>query len=135
MMSEPSPAPARGLRCNLHDEPVPMDEVVLTLHFPRGSIPVRGGRCPVDGEEKIRAEDHARAQAQAHELGLFGLESTVQRKIGTTGTSAAVTIPPDLLARLGLKPGSVVEIGALGDSLVIRKAKKPQAPRSRRSSS
>lgn len=132
MMSAPSHARARGLRCNLHDHPVEMEEAVVTLHFPRGTLPVRGGRCPLDGEEKIRAEDHAQAQALAHELGLFGLESTVQRKIGTTGTSAAVTLPPDLLARLGAKPGTVVEIGALGDALVIRKAQRPRKRRTSR---
>jgi len=131
-MSGPSPARAKGLRCNLHDEPVPMEEAVIVLQFPRGTLPVKGGRCPLDGDEKMRAEDVAEAQRLAHELGLFGLESAVQRKIGTTGTSAAVTLPPDLLARLGAKPGTVVEIGALGDALVIRKA---QRPRKRRTSS
>jgi antitoxin component of MazEF toxin-antitoxin module len=44
-----------------------------------------------------------------------------------------VTLPPDLLARLGLKPGSVVEIGAAGEALVIRKAR-PQKPKRRRTS-
>ncbi len=124
MTSGQSPAPARGLRCNLHDEPVVMADAIVAVHFPRGTLPVRGGRCPLDGEEKIRAEDLARVETLAHELGLFGVENAVERKIGTTGTSASVTLPPELLARLGVKPGSSVEIGALGDALVIRKAKR-----------
>jgi predicted lysophospholipase L1 biosynthesis ABC-type transport system permease subunit len=110
-----------------------MEDAIVTLQFPGGTLPVRGGRCPIDGDEKIRGEDLVDAQALAHELGLYGLEGAVERKIGTTGTSASVTLPPDLLARLGLKPGSVVEIGAAGEALVIRKAR-PQKPKRRRTS-
>jgi len=47
----------------------------------------------------------------------------VKRTLLSLGNSTAVTLPPDLLERLGLRPGDTVEVEATEDGILIRPAK------------
>lgn len=98
-----------------------MQEVILRHHFPRGTLPVRGFRCAVCGEEKLTGDDVARLQATARALGLYGLENARVRKLVRTGGSLAVTLDPGLLREvLGqAKPGSPVRVGLQGRQIVV----------------
>lgn len=101
-----------------------MEEAILKVHFPIGSMPVRGYRCPVCGDERLLGAEAAKAQKAAHKLGLFGLEQTQLRKLLKTGNSVAVSLDPELVRDVlgGLEPGGTVRIGRLGNRIVIEAA-------------
>lgn len=107
--------------CREHVPATPMREVIVQTHFPLGTMPVRGFRCPVCGAEVLRLADSVKAEALARKLGLFGLEDVQVRTLQRTGTSTCVTLDPELLRRVmpRAKRGSKVRIGRQGSRIVI----------------
>lgn len=101
-----------------------MVPAILRLQLPVGSLPVKGMRCPVCGEEMISARDLADARAEAERLGLMGPRQTMRRKVTRNGTSTSVNLPPEMLSHIGAKAGSEVDVSLVGDSIVIRRAGK-----------
>lgn len=101
-----------------------MDEAVLKVHFPAGSLAARGFRCPACGDERLLASDAEAAQELAHRLGLYGVEDVQERKLLQTGNSIAVTLPPRLVEEVlgGAGPGDAVRVGRLGDRIVVEPA-------------
>lgn len=101
-----------------------MKEVILKVHFPLGTLPVRGFACQACGEEVFLGSDAAEAQDLAHRLGLFGLENKRSRKLRRTGNSLAVTLDSDLVKQV-LGPaaeGKSVFVGSQGKRIVIEAA-------------
>lgn len=96
-----------------------MRPTILQVHFPGGPLPVRGFKCPECGTEMIRAEDSVHARREAERLGLFGVRAATRRKVVRNGTSASVNLSPEMLATLGADVGDEVEVGILGDRIVI----------------
>lgn len=98
-----------------------MEEAVLKVHFPEGSLPARGLRCPVCGDERLLASDAKAAQDLAHRLGLYGVEQAERRKLLRTGNSTAVTLPPRLVREVlgGAGPGEAVRVGRQGGRIVV----------------
>lgn len=101
-----------------------MARAILAVHFPLGKLPALGWRCPACGEESFSAPTVAEAQATARKLGLFGIEHPRRRKLQRSGTSVVVTLDPTLLAEAlgGAVVGDEVEVGRLGDAIVVRRA-------------
>lgn len=101
-----------------------MEETLLKVHFPVGSLPARGYRCPICGDEQLLGSDAAAVQDLAHELGLYGLEDGSDRKLLRTGNSLAVTLPPSLVEEVlgGIGPGGEVRVGRVGDRIVVEPA-------------
>lgn len=98
-----------------------MVEALLKVHFPLGSIPARGFRCPACGDERLLGSDAEAAQTLARRLGLYGVEDAEERKLLRTGGSVAVTLPPRLLEEVldGAEPGDVVRVGRQGGRIVV----------------
>ena len=96
-----------------------MTPIVLQIHFAGGKIPVRGYKCPVCGEEMILGSDSIQAKRDAMRLGLSGVRAHTRRKIVRNGTSASVNLSPEMLTTLGVRVGDEVEVGILGDRVVI----------------
>lgn len=100
-----------------------MEEAVVEVRFPLGTLPCRGYRCPTCGREDVLGSDAGDLQELARRLGLFGPERRSRRKLMRTGGSIAVTLDPELLRSvLGhARAGAVVEVGLEGERIVIRK--------------
>lgn len=100
-----------------------MQPAILQMHFPRGRLPASGMRCAVCGEESLWAEQVDDVQKTARRLGLFGPERSDVRRLHRSGTSIVVSLDPALLAEAlgGAKAGDEVEVGRLGDAIVIRR--------------
>src|SRR5687767_352934 len=82
-------------KCRRHaPNVVVMRDAILRTHFPAGSLPVRGFRCDMCGDEVIAASDAQEAQDLARTLGLFGLQQAQTRKLRMTGNSLAVSLDP-----------------------------------------
>jgi hypothetical protein len=108
------------LECRRHDPPTPMREAVVPMHFPRGSLPVRGLRCGSCGHEIVAGPDAQEAWAMAGRLGLFEAEGGRPRKLQKHGNSTTVSLDPAFLRRHGIKAGDSVVVHDRGDELVIR---------------
>lgn len=100
-----------------------MSRALVDVQFPRGKIPVKGWRCPECGESVFSAQQADAAQRMARELGLFGPERASRRKLQRSGTSIVVTLDPALLEEAlgGASVGDEVEVGRLGDAIIIRR--------------
>lgn len=98
-----------------------MEEAILRVDFPLGSLPARGWRCPVCGEETLLLADAGEVQRLAQRLGLFGVQGRKRRKLLKTGGSLAVTLDPELLREvLGkARAGTYVQVGREGGRIVI----------------
>ncbi len=72
-----------------------MDEAILNIRYPKGTLPVRGFICPKCGYEVISFEDAKAASETAERLGLLEPEGTITRKITRSGGQLAVYIPKD----------------------------------------
>lgn len=99
-----------------------MTPVVLRLHLPGGSLPVKGLRCPVCAAEMIPARDLADARREAETLGLMGPRQVARRKVTRNGTSASVNLPPEMLREIGAAAGGEVDVALVGKTIVIRRA-------------
>ncbi|MHB8585588.1 MAG: AbrB/MazE/SpoVT family DNA-binding domain-containing protein [Thermoplasmatota archaeon] len=100
-----------------------MDPAVVKVHYPNGSLPVRGFRCPRnDGEERILGGDLAEANEVARTLGLYAAERTDERKLIQAGNSTAVTIPAEILSAVlgpGAHVGEKVNVSQIGKRIII----------------
>lgn len=104
-----------------------MRPAVLRVHFPAGTLPVEGFKCPQCGEETIASDVVAKTQRIARRIGLFGSEHAAIRRLVKTGSSLAVTLDRERLAEiLGHEPaaGEEVVVGRRGDAIVIEGAPK-----------
>lgn len=101
-----------------------MELTVLTIRFPRGSLPVKGFRCPVCGEEELLLGEAARARETARRLGLMGPEREEHRSLLRIGNSIGLTIDPEVLRDVvgEAHPGVDVVVSVEGDAIVIRRA-------------
>lgn len=101
-----------------------MELTVLSVRFPRGSLPVKGFRCPVCGEEELLLDEAARARETASRLGLLLPEREVHRSLLRIGNSVGVTLDPSTLREVlgGDQPGVDVVVSVEGDAIVIRRA-------------
>lgn len=127
-MSEEYPQPAADWRpkCHNHAPDAPlMEPTILQLNYPRGSLPVRGFRCPHCGDDAILGADGAKNRELANSLGLFGPSTgKSRRKLMKTGTSIGVTLDRGLLREfLGTdQPGRIVVVSGEGRRIVIELA-------------
>ncbi|MHB8584913.1 MAG: hypothetical protein ACYDDF_03640 [Thermoplasmatota archaeon] len=101
-----------------------MDQVVLTLHYADGSLPVRGYRCPVCSAEMILGPDARTARLTAERLGLLGGSPKETRKLLRSGNSLAVSLDRGMIKEIlgEAKPGLTVSVHKQGDRIVIEKA-------------
>lgn len=101
-----------------------MHPATFLCRFPRGQLPAQGHRCPRCGEEVLSIHESARLQRQAQRLGLYGITKSRRRKLQRTGNSVTVSLDPELLrgALKGAGPGTVVEVGQVGDHIEVRLA-------------
>lgn len=106
-------------RCRRHEPDAAMVEAIVRLHFPRGTLPVRGIRCPVCGEEEVPAREAEEVLGLARKLGLSGVENRRRRKLQKHGNSTTVSLDPEFLRRHGKKAGDTVVVAERGDELVI----------------
>lgn len=97
-----------------------MEPAILSVHFPEGSLPAKGFRCPVCASERVL--NLPALQQLARKLGFYGIEHASKRTLQRTGTSITVTLDPDLLREVvpDAKPGTKVTVGRQGDAIVIR---------------
>ncbi|MHB8584775.1 MAG: AbrB/MazE/SpoVT family DNA-binding domain-containing protein [Thermoplasmatota archaeon] len=100
-----------------------MELTVLTVRYPRGSLPVKGFRCPICGEEEMLLDEAARARSQARGLGLLAPKHEKHRRLLRVGNSLGVTLDPEILREAfgNADPGADVIVAAEGDSIVIRR--------------
>lgn len=98
-----------------------MAEAIVEIHFPLGSLPVKGFRCPSCHSERILGEHLKAAEKLAHRLGLYGLENEQVRKLQQTGGSLAVTLDPAWLREMlgAAKAGQPVRVGKQGNKIVV----------------
>lgn len=99
-----------------------MQEAILQMHYPNGTLPVKGYRCPACGNERLLADSAQEAHDTAERIGLLGLESAQTRKLLKTGNSLAVSLDPAWVKEvlLDAKPGTPVRVGRQGNRIVIR---------------
>ena len=67
-----------------------MDEAILNIRYPKGTLPVRGFICPKCGYEVISFEDAKAASETAERLGLLEPEGTITRKIYSAPAQTAL---------------------------------------------
>lgn len=69
-------------------------------------------------------EEADRLRKEAHRIGLFGMEQKRRRKLQRTGNSVTVSLDPEMLRDVlkGAGPGTVVEVGRVGDHIEVRLA-------------
>jgi hypothetical protein len=101
-----------------------MVEAIVMMNYPAGSLPARGFRCEVCGNETLLLQDAQAVNDLAKRLGMFGLEDARSRKLQRTGTSLCVTLDPELLRKTfpRAKRGSVVRVGSQGSRIIIEEA-------------
>lgn len=99
-----------------------MSPAIVTMRFPKGTLPASGYRCATCGLDVVGADETQRAFDEARGLGLFGVQNAKRRKLTTVGTSLGVTLDKELREALGVVKGDDLEVGLQGDAIVIRKA-------------
>jgi len=104
----------RCRKCNLE-----MDKSILSTHYPRGSLPVRGYKCKTCGFELISIEEAEHAQELAERLGLYGDVGALTRTITKSGGQLAFYIPKEIQRELNLKKGTKVKVSLRGDEIVL----------------
>ncbi len=95
------------------------EETILQLHFPKGSLPVKGFRCPKCGGEMVLPENAKVAQDLASKLNMFESELPLTRKLTQAGNNLAVHIPKEIERLLGLTKGTKVQITVHGDDIIV----------------
>jgi hypothetical protein len=93
--------------------------VVLTVHFPRGKLPVQGYRCPEHGYELIDPVESSKLERTAESLGLYEPQLVLTRKVTKSGGQLAVYIPKDVQRLLNLRQGTTVRVYVQGDRMVV----------------
>jgi DNA-directed RNA polymerase subunit RPC12/RpoP len=101
------------------------------LQFPEGELPAEGFRCPECGEEMFHAEQVAAAQRMAERLGLYGPQVRSSRAAIKLGNSTAMTFDQEMARRAGIAPGTELEVGLMGDRIVVKARKPAKKPRAR----
>ncbi|MEW6069254.1 MAG: hypothetical protein AB1485_01425 [Candidatus Thermoplasmatota archaeon] len=96
-----------------------MEKTILKMHFPYGSLPVVGFECAGCGEEVIRADVAEETQKLARNLGLFGPEYSLIRKITKSGRQLALYLPKEIEKSFGLVSGRKVKIFKRGKEIVV----------------
>lgn len=98
---------------------IKMKESILTVHFPRGSLPGKGYKCEKCGYEVLSAEESEELQKMAEDLGLYEPTTPLRRKITMSGKQLAIYIPKDIKDLLNLKKGMEVRVYLQGDKIVV----------------
>lgn len=80
-----------------------MNETILEIRYPKGTLPVRGFICPKCGYEVISFEDAKDASETAEKLGLLEPEGVLTRKITKSGNQLAIYILKDIEREFDLK--------------------------------
>jgi len=96
-----------------------MDEVILNIRYPKGTLPVRGFTCPKCGYEVISFEDAKNASETAERLGLIEPEGAITREITRSGDQLAVYIPKDIEREFDLRQGAKVRIYAKRNEIIL----------------
>ena len=96
-----------------------MDEKILKIRYPKGTLPVRGFVCSKCGYEIISFEDAKAASETAERLGLLEPEGAITRKITRSGDQLAVFIPKDIEREFDLKQGAKVRIYTKHDEIIL----------------
>jgi hypothetical protein len=96
-----------------------MKESILTVHFPRGSLPGKGYRCEKCGYEVLSAEEGEELQKIAEDLALYEPTTPLRRKITMSGRQLAIYIPKDIKDVFNLKKGMEVWVYLQGDKIVV----------------
>lgn len=97
----------------------PMRPAILTVHFPRGDLPVQGYRCPEHGYELIDPAESSKVERTAESLGLYEPQLVLTRKVTKSGGQLAVYIPKDVQRLLNLRQGTTVRVYVQGDRMVV----------------
>lgn len=69
----------------------PMRPAILTVHFPRGDLPVQGYRCPEHGYELIDPAESSKVERTAESLGLYEPQLVLTRKVTKSGGNLPCT--------------------------------------------
>lgn len=106
-------------RPTCHSCDLDMDETILKIRYPKGTLPVRGFVCPKCGYEVISFEDAKAASETAERLGLLEPEGAITRKITRSGDQLAVYIPKNIEKEFDLKQGAKVRIYTKRDEIIL----------------
>lgn len=101
-----------------------MELTVLSLAFPRGTLPVKGFRCPTCGAEELLLGELAKARETARRIGLLKTGRAERRRLLRVGNSLGITLAPAVVREVlgGVHAGEEVLVGVQGDAIVIRRA-------------
>lgn len=97
----------------------PMAQALLTVHFPRGNLPVRGYKCSEHDYELIDPVETSRVEKVADSIGLYEPQLVLTRRVTKSGGQLAVYIPKDLQRLLNLRQGTTVRVYVQGDRMVV----------------
>jgi len=97
----------------------PMRPAILTVHFPRGDLPVQGYRCPEHGYELIDPVESSKVEKAAESLGLYEPQLVLTRKVTKSGGQLAVYIPKDVQRLLNIRQGTTIRVYVQGDRMVV----------------
>lgn len=101
-------------KCNIE-----MEESILYIHYPIGTLPVVGHRCKKCDFELISLEEARYAQDLAEKLGMYGDVGGLTRTITKSGGQLAFYIPKEIQKELHLKKGMKVRVSLRGDDIVL----------------
>jgi len=96
-----------------------MEQAILTVHFPRGDLPVRGYRCSEHGYELIAPDESSKVEKIAGNLGLYEPQLVLTRKVTKSGGQLAIYVPRDVEHLLNIKQGTTVRVYIQGDRIVV----------------
>jgi hypothetical protein len=99
---------------------IAMEQAVLQMHFPRGTLPVMGRRCRRCGLELVSTENAQEGQELAEKLGLYEPRFPLVRTITKSGGQLALYLPREIEKALGLSKGTRVRIFTRGDEIIIQ---------------
>jgi hypothetical protein len=86
-----------------------MRPAILTVHFPRGNLPVQGYRCPEHAYELIDPVESSKVERTAESLGLYEPQLVLTRKVTKSGGQLAVYIPKDVQRLLNMSEESSMQ--------------------------
>ena len=98
---------------------VPMEPAILTVHFPRGNLPVRGFKCSEHDYELIDSIESSKVEKVAENLGLYEPQLVLARRVTKSGGQLAVYIPKDVQHLLNLRAGTTVRVYVQGDRMIV----------------
>ena len=97
-----------------------LEPSILDIHFPVGTLPVKGLKCSRCGDELILPDEARRGQELAEKLGLYGAVNPLTRKITKCGTNLAIYIPKEFERQLSLEKGTPIKLWLQKDQICIK---------------